>query len=86
MPYIKQAHRDLVDPAIDKLAAELDRFEKPDGVLNYVITKLILSVMHLGNYGDYERVIGLIECIKMEIHRRAVAPYEDSKMKENGDV
>jgi len=30
--------------------------------------------------------MGVLECIKQEFYRRAVAPYEDKKKEENGDV
>jgi len=31
-------------------------------------------------------VIGALEACKLEFYRRAVVPYEDKKIKENGDV
>ena len=31
-------------------------------------------------------VRGVVECVKLEFYRRAVAAYEDEKCKENGDV
>ena len=37
-------------------------------------------------YEDYASVIGALECAKQELYRRLVAPYEDKKIKENGDV
>jgi hypothetical protein len=33
-----------------------------------------------------ERVIGALENCKMELYRRKIAPYEDIKIEENGDV
>ena len=39
-----------------------------------------------GNYEDYRNFIGELESAKLEIYRRLVAPYEDKKIKENGDV
>ena len=37
-------------------------------------------------YANINKVIGAIECAKLEITRRIIAPYEDSKIAENGDV
>jgi len=57
------------------------------GELNFLITKLCLE--YLGDnarYSDYNSVVGALECCKLEFYRRAVAPYEDVKIKENGDI
>jgi len=31
-------------------------------------------------------MLGSVEAAKLEIYRRLIAPYEDTKIKENGDV
>lgn len=57
------------------------------GTLNYIITRL--CHWWLGdnpNYAKYNELIGVLECAKMELYRRKVAPYEDKKIIENGDV
>ena len=57
------------------------------GTLNYIITKMAL--WYLGknpNYERYNAAIGALECAKQELYRRQIAPYEDDKCKENGDV
>ena len=57
------------------------------GEINYIITKLLLDWLGQDpRYEDYNAVIGVLECIKLELYRRAVAPYEDKKCKDNGDV
>ena len=41
----------------------------------------------MGNsYATINDIIGALEGAKMEFYRRVVAPYEDEKIKENGDV
>lgn len=55
------------------------------GELNYAITLLLLGTGPKC-YEDYNRLIGVLECVKLEFYRRAVAPYEDKKKEENGDV
>ena len=57
------------------------------GTLNYIITRLV--VWYLGenpNYERYNAAIGVLECAKQELYRRKIAPYEDEKCEENGDV
>jgi hypothetical protein len=63
------------------------------GELNYLITrvvqKYVWSKAACGgkpNYRRFNAAIGALECAKLELYRRAVAPYEDQKIKENGDV
>ena len=79
MPYIEQDRRQL----LDAYAVEA----QTPGELNYVITKLMLRFLgSTPGYVDYNEAIGVLECIKLELYRRAVAPYEDKKCEENGDV
>jgi len=79
MPYITKKDR-------ERLALKC----KPAtvGELNYVITRLI--DMYLGynsfHYADINAVVGVLECVKLELYRRLAAPYEDKKKEENGDV
>lgn len=37
-------------------------------------------------FADYSQVIAALECAKLEFYRRQVAPYEDGKITEHGDV
>jgi hypothetical protein len=56
------------------------------GELNYVITRLLLDRASQPNYERLNSLMGVLECAKQEFYRRAVAPYENIKIKENGDV
>jgi hypothetical protein len=38
------------------------------------------------NYKHINEIIGVLECAKQEFYRRVAAPYEDTKIQENGDV
>ncbi|MBC8147097.1 MAG: hypothetical protein H8E98_03850 [Bacteroidetes bacterium] len=80
MPYIKQERR-----------KEIENGELPEnsGELNFVVTSLIDKyLMNKGKtrYTHLNDAIGVIECVKLELYRRIVSPYEDEKIKENGDV
>lgn len=84
MPYIKPSLRGDIDDCIKLYAYHL----KPDGRLNYFLTKLFLTYMRVYGmrYGQAKQFLAELEMAKMEIYRRYVAPYEDEKIKENGDV
>jgi len=87
MPYIKPEKREKYEEIIGKLVGILKSLspEEVDGELNYVITKILKEVYPL-RYYHINKVIGVLECIKQEYYRRVAAPYEDQKIKENGDV
>ena len=78
MPYIQKETRSHL-------------IEKPypltPGELNYMITKMIIE--YLGESPGYQRfndALGVLTAAQLELYRRMVAPYEDVKIKENGDV
>lgn len=54
------------------------------GHLNYFLFKLAKT--QCKRYSDYAAFIGELEAAKLEIYRRLIAPYEDKKIEENGDV
>ena len=88
MPYIHKRSREHLDKplrAVSKAVFELVEHRSPTGTLNYCITKLLLST-NPQSYDDYNSLIGVLECCKLEFYRRAVAAYEDEKIEENGDV
>ena len=87
MPYITQEERPQYDEVIAELVALLK--EKPpesvDGHLNYVVTRVIKEVYPL-RYYHINKAMGVLECIQHEFYRRVAAPYEDTKIEQNGDV
>ncbi len=87
MPYIKKEDRKLYDGLVEKLGEIVSTRDDSlqDGDLNYIITSLIKKVYPL-KYKDINRAMGMLECVKQEYYRRVAAPYEDSKIEENGDV
>ena len=84
MPYIKKEYRREYDRLIKPIVVQVECV----GELNYVITSMILKYLQMYNisYGELNEMIGLLEAVKLEIYRRMVAPYEDKKCEENGDV
>lgn len=63
-------------------------FNSPSGELNKKLTLICLKYLHdqKERYQTYNDIIGALENCKLELYRRRVAPYEDKKIKENGDV
>lgn len=80
MPYIEQGRRSII----------LDQDDEVDtiGELNFWVTTSCLRYLNGTDmqYTDYNAIIGVLECAKLEFYRRAMAKYEDEKIKKNGDV
>lgn len=79
MLYIKD--REEIHAAVRELSSHINT----PGDLNFAITDLLLREVPL-TYAEYSQLIGVLECVKLEFYRRAVAADKDKKIKENGDV
>ncbi len=81
MPYIDKARRAEVVPRSDAYA------ETP-GELNFQITVLVDEYLrtHGMSYRHINDVLGALEGAKLEFYRRVAIPYEDLKLRDNGDV
>ena len=90
MPYIDMEHRAILDRAIQEARTPfaLGKEIADAGELNYIVTKVIRGyLVERGvNYQTMNDIVGALESCKAEFQRRVVAPYEDIKEKENGDV
>lgn len=84
MPYIKQKDRPILQDVIDTL----DIFNMGVGDINFLVSSLLKKYIeiHGENYENYNSLVGVLECIKLELYRRKISPYEDVKMRDNGDV
>jgi len=84
MPYVSKKKRSDIN---QKLIYAGRSIETP-GELNYLVTRVIDQYIHGKgkSYSSINDVIGVLECAKLELYRRIAAPYEDIKIKENGDV
>jgi hypothetical protein len=84
MPYIPQERRPEFDNLLDEALHKIENH----GELNYVISTIAWEYV-LGrklSYTEMQHVIGTLECVKMEMYRRMLSPYEDAKIAENGDI
>jgi len=79
MPYIKQ---------IARLELKTERPAETAGELNYIFTQICINYLKKkgNNYQNVNDIIGALDSCKLEFYRRQVAPYEDLKIEENGDV
>lgn len=87
MPYIKQEGRELLKDMTDEIS-RLDMSRLTDGDMDYLITILLTNWIkaHGVRYTTFNSAVGILECAKLELCRRALGPYENMKVKENGDV
>ena len=57
------------------------------GELTFVLYQACLDYIGLApRYADFCEAIGSLECAKLELYRLRVAPYEDTKIAENGEA
>ena len=87
MPYIPKSQRPQYNAVLALLRGNKDVFTCV-GELNYLITKICnIYLKKKGiSYTSLNEVIGVLECVKLELTRRKVVPYEKEKMETNGDV
>ena len=79
MPYIKQDDRERL---------QTDVVPRNGGELNYAIHMLMTNYIkeHGVSYETCKDIDGVLGNISKEFYRRKVAPYEDKKALENGDI
>lgn len=91
MPYILQADRKVIDSLIEPLLTQVHNFSS--GMLNYTLTRIVLAFLRGAGtplltygYSEMNNVVGILECVKLELYRRLLSLYEDVKKEERGDV
>ena len=87
MPYIINTQREKIDTKIAELISAIESLPKSDraGILNYTFSSMIDKLYGL-KYSEINEAVGVLECIEQEYYRRVAAPYEDTKIEQNGDV
>jgi len=88
MPYIKEK-RKVFNTVIYDLCSRLSNNNAVWGELNYIISKLLYIVVykvHRKCYFTFMCAMGTLVCVMFEFYRRWIAPYEDEKKEENGDI
>lgn len=79
MPYIDKENRTKLELQVkEPLTA---------GELNFLITTIIRDYYNDNPcYQSINNIVGALEGAKLEFYRRVAAPYEDTKIIQNGDV
>ena len=86
MPYIHKDKRSTIDFYLNSILEQIDD-KTCAGDLNYILTKIIIAALGPNpNYDRYNSIVGMLECCKLELVRRKLSPYEDTKIESNGDV
>ena len=85
MPNIIKDQRKKYESAIDNLIVLLK--DTSMGEINYCLSKLIWRLFDLNkSYANANNLFGMLHAVSNEFYRRKIAPYEDEKMKINGDL
>jgi len=82
MPYIKQDERKKLEKIL-KLMKKLEI--KANGDLNYILFTYCKRNISL-SYNNLKNYLGELNQTISEIERKILGPYEDQKIKENGDI
>lgn len=82
MPYIKQENRAWMDEVVESMN---QHGVEANGDLNYILYAFCKRYVK-PSYNNYKNFCGELRQCATEIERRILAPYEDSKIEENGDV
>lgn len=84
MPYINPERRKVFDTHLDAIAENLNS----GGEINYCAYRLCLAfIKKTGlSYTNSMVPFSALGAAQMELYRQIIAPYEDEKIAENGDV
>jgi len=84
MPYITQGKRNRIDPYLEQINEII--YEK--GELTYCLYKLCSLYLKTRriSYETLSTTMSCLEDAKLEWHRKRMIPYEDKKIRENGDI
>lgn len=82
MPYIEPEKRHSMNLVVTEME---EQNVQPDGRLNYVLYKFCKDNIE-PSYNNYKNYCAELRQCATEIERRLLGPYEDSKIKSNGDV
>jgi len=85
MPYIRPEYREKFKTSINQISYDITG----TGEFNYCISSIAFALLQRDPEGGYEAMSAIRAAMNDasdEFYRRVMAPYEDQKMKENGDV
>ncbi len=82
MPYISPEKRPDMNKVVEVMKVV---GVKADGDLNYILFKYCKEAVP-SSYNSIKNFLGELDECRAEIRRRLLAPYEDMKIEQNGDV
>lgn len=87
MPYIDQKARPKLDGLMDPLIDHIRSLplEEQDGTLDYVLTRMLMS-LYEPPFFNFNRALGVLTATALEYYRVVVAPYEEEKIEQFGEV
>jgi hypothetical protein len=87
MPYITQDDRKKYDPELDTLTSSIEVEGHISGHVTYILYMIVARwFKEYPCYNTIAKIRGCLIGTLAEFDRRIAAPYEDKKIKENGDV
>lgn len=89
MPYIRRVDRKVFHDILHKIYVRISKIKDKQeraGILNYLITSILMDCMAPRKYSEHALIFGILETVKHEIYRRRTIPYEEEKCRENGDI
>jgi len=89
MPYITKTLRRIIDKPLAPLVGTLLAWrnnEHDSGLVVYTIFRLLVALYAKGPFTIKAEALKVLEAVKLEYYRRVLAPYEDEKIKEEGDI
>lgn len=92
MPYIPQHKRTELNDKMDHLLNYIYSTHPSIGEINFIISSIINNYIegkkdaHMFNYNVCNKLIGVLECAKLELYRKVVSEYEEVKINENGPL
>jgi hypothetical protein len=86
-PYIEPGVRKNLKGALDELDTLLKEEGYTEGTLNYVFFWILKRAWYANTrYREINKLIGVLECCKLEFYRRIAVNHENEAIYRNGDV
>lgn len=92
MPYVQHLWRLRYQKDLEKVISKLveDTFggRENNGVVVYIIYSIIKKIYgrDASNFEVKSNALKVLRATELEFYRRVMAPYEDKKIQENGDI
>jgi hypothetical protein len=88
MPYISQDSRAEYNDEINSLVEKLEAWDNDtlSGHLNYIFFRIVALLGKNESYARMATVSSALSEAQAEFRRRIMAPYEDEKIQQNGDI